>query len=120
MTKEQSEIRERLLARQRDLEQSLNRLEANALDSGAADVLDEMDQVIVSEAKTVSFDLNTREYASLRDVRAALVRLDDGTYGTCVICGNPIEPARLQAIPETPYCREHAEAQETQTVSATM
>jgi RNA polymerase-binding protein DksA len=29
----------------------------------------------------------------------ALARLDDGTYGTCEICGNPIEKPRLQAFP---------------------
>jgi DnaK suppressor protein len=44
----------------------------------------------------------------LRDVDDALRRLDDGTYGTCVACGRPILPERLELVPETPYCVEDA------------
>ncbi len=35
----------------------------------------------------------------LAEVDAALVRIEDGTYGRCEVCGMPIEPARLEAIP---------------------
>ena len=45
-------------------------------------------------------------------VLAALARLQAGTYGACVDCGRPIEPARLQARPEAARCladQEHAE-----------
>jgi RNA polymerase-binding transcription factor DksA len=34
----------------------------------------------------------------------ALERLDAGSYGTCVICGDAIAIDRLLVIPETPYC----------------
>ena len=34
----------------------------------------------------------------------ALRRLDDGSYGSCEICGTAIPLDRLLAIPETPYC----------------
>ena len=37
-------------------------------------------------------------------VDAALARLDDGTYGVCTGCGNPIAAERLQAIPEATLC----------------
>lgn len=40
----------------------------------------------------------------LRDVRAALLRIDEGTYGTCSVCGNPIEEARLLANPSAVTC----------------
>lgn len=39
-------------------------------------------------------------------VVAALARLDDGTYGTCVDCGQPISPARLEVRPEAARCVE--------------
>jgi DnaK suppressor protein len=42
-------------------------------------------------------------------VHAALARIEDGTYGTCERCGKPINPARLDAIPYTTYCKECAE-----------
>jgi DnaK suppressor protein len=34
----------------------------------------------------------------------ALAKVDDGTYGTCDACGEPIAPARLRAIPESVLC----------------
>lgn len=42
-------------------------------------------------------------------IRAALGRLDAGTYGTCQICGGRIEAARLDALPWTATCRRCAE-----------
>lgn len=41
---------------------------------------------------------------SLEEVDDALDRLDRGVYGNCIHCGKPIPPARLEAIPQTPYC----------------
>ena len=38
------------------------------------------------------------------EVVAALGRLDAGTYGTCIDCGQPIEPARLEFRPEAARC----------------
>jgi DnaK suppressor protein len=40
-------------------------------------------------------------------VREALRRIEDGTYGTCIVDGRPIEEKRLHAVPWTPYCLEH-------------
>ena len=48
--------------------------------------------------------LRERSRAELSRVDAALRRLDDGTYGTCTSCGNPIAVERLEAIPWAPYC----------------
>ena len=48
--------------------------------------------------------LRDRSRIELSQVEAALRRLDDGTYGTCTNCGNPIAPERLEAIPWAPVC----------------
>ena len=45
---------------------------------------------------------------SLEEVHAAIARLDDGSYGTCEACGVAINPARLEAIPATRFCIDHA------------
>jgi DnaK suppressor protein len=37
-------------------------------------------------------------------VLAALQRIDDGTYGTCTVCGTPIAPERLEAVPWAATC----------------
>jgi|FLYL01.1.fsa_nt_gi RNA polymerase-binding transcription factor DksA len=40
----------------------------------------------------------------LAAVDAALARIESGQYGTCVECGNPIDPARLEFRPESILC----------------
>jgi DnaK suppressor protein len=50
--------------------------------------------------------------AELDDVEHALRRLDDGTYGTCEACGQPIGDERLEAIPAARFC-VHDQAQAT-------
>lgn len=46
--------------------------------------------------------------SELRLVERALERLDDGTYGTCQVCGGPIGADRLEAIRAADRCIEHA------------
>jgi len=50
--------------------------------------------------------------AELADVEFALRRLDEGTYGTCEVCGRAIAEERLDALPATRLCLDHqAEAE---------
>jgi RNA polymerase-binding transcription factor DksA len=44
----------------------------------------------------------------LDDVERALSKLDDGSYGQCEVCGAPISDARLEAMPATRFCIDHA------------
>jgi RNA polymerase-binding transcription factor DksA len=44
----------------------------------------------------------------LDDVELALAKLDSGSYGRCEICGNEIGEARLEVMPATRFCIEHA------------
>ena len=50
----------------------------------------------------ISLANNAREM--LEQTEHALARLDDGTYGTCESCGNPIGKMRLQAAPRATLC----------------
>ena len=45
----------------------------------------------------------------ITQIRAALHRIADGTYGDCVHCGTPIAEARLDVLPWTPLCRSCAQ-----------
>ena len=48
--------------------------------------------------------LRDRSRLELHKVETALRALDDGTYGTCATCGNPIAVERLEAIPWSAQC----------------
>ncbi len=48
---------------------------------------------------------------SLARVERALVKLDEGSYGTCDVCGAEIPPKRLQAMPDSVLCVECAAAE---------
>jgi len=45
-----------------------------------------------------------RESNLLRNVRAALRRIDEGSFGVCLHCEEDISPKRLAAVPWTPFC----------------
>lgn len=48
--------------------------------------------------------LRDRAIVQLALVDEALARLDGGTFGACLRCGQPIAPARLEALPWAAYC----------------
>ena len=56
--------------------------------------------------------IGANEQALLTEVRAALKRIEDGTYGQCVVCGRPIPEKRLEAIPWARFDVEHEAALE--------
>ncbi|MCB1002950.1 MAG: TraR/DksA C4-type zinc finger protein [Acidimicrobiales bacterium] len=58
----------------------------------------------LGEAQALAGPLLTQ----LADVEAALDKLGDGSYGRCEECGRPIGDARLEAMPHTRFCIDHA------------
>ena len=63
-------------------------------------------QVTAERGEVEALAGNLRE--SLTDVEAALVKLDNGTFGVCEGCGEPIAPDRLEAKPAAKLCMECA------------
>ncbi|MGC9419736.1 MAG: TraR/DksA family transcriptional regulator [Rhodovulum sp.] len=43
--------------------------------------------------------------AEVKQINAALARIEDGSYGYCVRCGEEIAAERLDLLPATPFCR---------------
>jgi DnaK suppressor protein len=48
--------------------------------------------------------LETHQRGLLAEIEQALQRMDDGTYGQCADCGQPIAPERLEALPWASLC----------------
>ncbi|MBV9081159.1 MAG: TraR/DksA family transcriptional regulator [Acidobacteriaceae bacterium] len=101
--------KDRLLARERELVDEIARFKNEAREARTAEVEDPIDAVISSEGQAAALRGGTIASDTLSAVRAALQRIQDGTFGECIDCGRPIEPARLEAVPWTPYCRADQE-----------
>jgi DnaK suppressor protein len=72
------------------------------LDQTAVGRLSRMDSL---QSQSMAKSLQERERAKLVLVRAALARMDDGSYGRCTGCGEAIPLGRLMVFPETPTCQ---------------
>jgi len=83
----------------RERAQARGQMIDTAADTGDASVADEAESEDLTEAE---LDATVQQ-----QVRDALLRIEDGTFGRCVVDGGPIEPTRLEAVPWTPYCLKH-------------
>jgi YteA family regulatory protein len=52
--------------------------------------------------------LNQHTDLQLLNINRALEAMENGTYGTCEVCGKEIPFERLEALPNTTYCKEHS------------
>ena len=84
------------------LQTELDELDGLNYDANFADT----SQVTAERGETETLANNLRE--ALEEVERALAKLDDGTYGRCEECNEPIAAARLEAMPSTRYCITHA------------
>ena len=106
-----------LEAKQAELAGGLRNREGIAIEK-TADALDEVQLAGERELAIRNLD---RESNLLRNVRGALRRIDEGTFGVCLHCEEDISPKRLAAVPWTPFCiqcpeiadRNQAEGTET-------
>ena len=62
--------------------------------------------------REIDYSLGENAEQRLSEIEGALKRIDDGTYGTCVVGGEQIDEQRLEAMPWASLCIDHARAQE--------
>jgi len=101
MTKNETNKYKAILENKRmELESVLRNREAIAIEK-SPDALDEVQHAAERELAIRNLD---RESSLLRNVRAALRRIDGENYGVCLHCEEDISPKRLAAVPWSPYC----------------
>jgi DnaK suppressor protein len=64
----------------------------------------ETEHVVLGVERGISAALDTNLRAALDATTVALVRLDDGSYGSCASCAGPIGAERLEVMPEARWC----------------
>lgn len=94
-----------LRARLDELEGRLHVID-DELESHSSPDWEEM--AVERESDEVLEDLGNAGKLEIEQIRAALGRIEDGTYGECVKCGDDISEERLDVLPATPFCRNCA------------
>jgi RNA polymerase-binding transcription factor DksA len=92
-----------LRARKAELQGRLRRIEDELDEPASSDVSEHAIEIVDEE---VMEGVGQAGLAELKAIDAALVRLENGTYGICVRCGGPISEARLDAVPQAALCQE--------------
>lgn len=67
---------------------------------------DMMDQARADAEADIQISLRQVDTQTLREVEAALARINRGTFGVCEMCQQPLSEARLEAVPWSPICRK--------------
>jgi DnaK suppressor protein len=62
------------------------------------------DKAVSSYTREFLYSLTDGERGTLLQIDEALARIDEGSYGFCTNCGQPIAEKRLTAVPWAPYC----------------
>ena len=78
----------------------------------ASELPDEMDLASSEYMQSFTFRLRGRERVFLKKIEKALKKLDEGVFGVCDDCEEPISVKRLEARPETELCIRCKEDQE--------
>jgi DnaK suppressor protein len=95
------DARRLLLAKRTEI---LSRLSGPTASLGHLGRVAEDDQATILHEEFVSLEMTRISYSQLQLIEAALARLEDGDYGTCLRCEAQISPLRLKAVPWARLC----------------
>ena len=103
---ELNRFRAALTAKVAELERFTRHRDAITVERSA----DELDEIQAASQRALAVCNLDREFNQLRDARAALRRIQEGSFGTCQECDEDIHPKRLAAVPWATFCIRCQEA----------
>lgn len=96
-------FRSLLIAQLRQHTEHIREGQAAALELSDNNVKDTVDLSVMDVNKELALRLGERESQMVADIDQALLRLEEGSYGNCARCSNPIPEVRLEAVPTARY-----------------
>lgn len=105
--------------KERLLEKAMHTLK-NEIELSKDDMADEADLASALTDQSLSLRLRGRERTLIEKIDLALRRIENGEFGTCIVCEDDIEVDRLRARPVTTMCiacKEEQERRERQYLS---
>jgi DnaK suppressor protein len=106
MSTELGGVQEILERKEAELDRELRKRDGIAIEKSA----DQMDEIQYATERELAMRNVDRESHLLRQVKAALARVHDGSFGTCAECELAISPRRLAALPWALLCIQCQEA----------
>jgi DnaK suppressor protein len=97
-------FKKRLIEKQRQLTEEVGRTALYGKDQEDDSIKDLGDQANTAYTREFFFELGNGDRRLLRDVVTALQKLDDGGFGACERCSEPISEKRLEALPFARHC----------------
>ncbi len=109
-----AKLRVRVRALRASIREALLRVDTETYGELAGRVHDVEEESLADLLTDVSLAEISREVREVRDIDAALRRIGERSYGACLDCGEPIDPARLGAYPTATRCLTCQRAHESQ------
>ncbi len=97
-------LRARLRVLGEQIREALLRADTETYGELAGQVHDAEEESLADLLTDLNLAAISREVQEVRDIDAAMRRIADRTYGSCIDCGDPIDPARLEAYPTAKRC----------------
>jgi len=102
--KDYQEVRNHLLDMLEELDERLGKITDDVRHSEQPPEQDFSEQAVAAENDEVLDALGNATRDEVEKIRQAISRIDAGTYGICLLCGEPIKKERLAALPYAHYC----------------
>jgi len=96
--------KEMLIARKKELEKILFSLSNEIKDLNKCEINDEADFAAASMDSGRDYQIYLQQKKELEEINEALKKIEDGTYGICEMCEDPIQEERLKIKPFAKYC----------------
>ena len=97
-------FKKRLIEKQRQLVDEVGKSAMYGKDQEDDSIKDLGDQANTAYTREFFFELGNGDRRLLREVLAALAKIDDGSFGTCERCSEPFADKRLDALPFARHC----------------
>lgn len=102
--KEYAEVRKHLIEMLEELDERLDKITEDVKHSDHPLDQDFSEQAVEAENDQVLDALGNTTRNEAEKIKQALSRIDSGTYGICLVCGEPIRKERLDALPYAVLC----------------
>lgn len=110
--KQLKEFRKNLDAMKLEIHHGIQQRLATKKEIDLKDIGDQFDDASEGREQELGFLMNSRDREKMMKIEEALRRLDDGSYGVCEACEEPIGSKRLKAMPFSLLCVKCQEEEE--------